>query len=194
MPGILGKKIGMTRILQDDGRVIPLTVVQCQPNTVVQVKTPEKDGYPALILGFDAIKKPSKNRKFRHLREFRIPEGQEPLTIGSNVAVDIFSDGEEVKVTSVSKGKGFQGVVKRYHFAGGPETHGSHHHREPGSVGANSKPARVHKGKKMAGRMGTDTVTLSNAKVVYLDREKNLLVIKGPVAGSIGSLVIIRKK
>lgn len=194
MPGILGKKIGMTRIINDEGRVIPLTVVQCEPNTVVQVKTSEKDGYPALVLGFDALKKPSKNRTYRHLKEFRVPEVDESLKTGDQVKVDQFEAGEKVKVTSVSKGKGFQGVIKRHNFARGPETHGSHHHREPGSIGACARPGRVHKGKKMPGRMGTDTCTLSKVEVVYLDTEKNLIGLKGPVAGAKGSLVIIRKK
>jgi len=190
MPGILGTKIGMTRLIQDDGRVIPLTVIQCDPNTVVQVKTDEKDGYPAVVLGFDALKKPSKNRKFRHLREFRISD--DSLKAGDSVNVDQFESGEKVKVTSISKGKGFQGVIKRHNFARGPETHGSHHHREPGSVGACARPGKVHKGKKMPGRMGSDQKTVKG-EIVYLDPEKNLLGIKGGVAGSKGSLIIIRK-
>jgi len=193
MPGILGKKIGMTRLIQDDGRVIPLTVIQCEPNTVVQVKTAEKDGYPALILGFDALKKPTKNRKFKHLKEFRLPEEDASLKTGDNVKVDIFEVGDRAKITSVSKGKGFQGVIKRHNFSRGPETHGSHHHREPGSIGACARPGRVHKGKKMPGRMGTDQITLRSVEIVYMDAEKNLLGLKGPVSGSKGSLVIIRK-
>ena len=194
MPGILGKKLGMTRIINDEGRVIPLTVVQCEPNTVVQVKTQEKDGYPALVLGFDALKKPTKNRKFRHLKEFRLPEGDDSLKTGDNVKVDIFEVGEKAKITSVSKGKGFQGVIKRHNFSRGPETHGSHHHREPGSIGACTRPGRVHKGKKMPGRMGQDKKTLNAVEIAYLDPTNNLLGIKGPVAGAKGSLIIIRKK
>lgn len=190
MPGILGTKIGMTRIIADDGRVIPLTVIQCDPNTVVQVKTDDVDGYPAVVLGFDALKKPTKNRKFRHLREFRISD--DSLKTGDSVKVDQFEEGEKVKLTSVSKGKGFQGVIKRHNFSRGPETHGSHHHREPGSIGSSARPGRVHKGKKMPGRMGTDQKTVKG-EVVYLDAEKNLLGIKGGIAGSKGSLIIIRK-
>lgn len=193
MSGILGTKIGMTRLIQDDGRVIPLTVIQCKPNTVVQVKTAEKDGYPALVLGFDALKKPSKNRKFRHRKEFRLQEADESLKTGDSVKVDTFEIGDRAKLTSVSKGKGFQGVIKRHNFSRGPETHGSHHHREPGSIGACTRPGRVHKGKKMPGRMGTDQITLNSVEIVYVDLEKNLLGVKGPVAGSKGSLVIIRK-
>lgn len=191
MPGILGKKIGMTRLIEDDGRVIPLTVIECQPNMVVQVKTEEKDGYPALVLGFEALKKPSKNRKFRHLREFRAEDGS--FKTGDSIDVSIFETGDTAKITSVSKGKGFQGVIKRHNFSRGPETHGSHHHREPGSIGACARPGRVHKGKKMPGRMGGDTKTLSSVEVVYVDKDKNLIGLKGPVAGAKGSLVIIKK-
>jgi len=194
MAGILGRKIGMTRLIQDDGRVIPLTVVECLPNTVVQVKTTDKDGYPALVLGFDALKKPTKNRKFRHLREFSIPEGDSTFKAGDVVSLDTFEVGEIAKITSVSKGKGFQGVMKRHNFRGGPRTHGSHFMREPGSIGARARPGKVWKGMRMAGHMGLDTMTLSNVEVVYLDKEKSLMGIKGPVAGSKGSLVIIRKK
>ena len=182
----------MTRLIQDDGRVIPLTVVECQPNQVVQVKTVEKDGYPALVLGFGPLKRPSKNRKWRHLREFRVLE-EESLKAGGNVTVEIFATGDKAKITSISKGKGFQGVIKRHNFSRGPETHGSHHHREPGSIGACARPARVHKGKKMPGHMGTDRITRTGVEVVYVDIEKNLIGIKGPVSGGKGSLVIIRK-
>ncbi len=194
MSGILGRKIGMTRIIKDDGHVVPLTVIECQPNKVVRIKSVEKDGYPALVLGFDALKKPTKNRTFRHLKEFRIPEGTEPLKTGEDVNVEIFEEGEKVKVTSVSKGKGFQGVMKRHNFAGGPETHGSHAHREPGSIGARARPGHVHPGKRMAGHMGVDTITHENVEIMYRDVAKNLIGVRGPVAGSIGSLVIIRKK
>lgn len=192
MPGILGKKLGMTRLLTDDGRVIPFTVIECQPNTVVQVKTDDKDGYPAVVLGFDALKRPTKNRKYRHLREFRVTEGS--LKVGDNVTVGIFEDNEKIHVTSVSKGKGFQGVIKRHNFSRGPETHGSHHHREPGSIGARAKPGKVHKGKRMAGHMGSDTVTIQNLEVVFRDAEKNVIGVRGPVPGGNGTLVIIRKK
>ncbi len=194
MPGILGKKIGMTRLVQDDGRVIPLTVVECAPNTVVQIKTTEKDGYPALVLGFDALKKPSKNKKFRFLREFRLPKGADSYKAGDSLTLDIFELGESAKITSISKGKGFQGVMRRHNFRGGPRTHGSHFMREPGAIGARARPGKVFKGMKMAGHMGTDTKTLENVEIVYVDKEKNLIGLKGPVAGSKGSLVIIRKQ
>lgn len=191
MSGILGRKIGMTRLIQDDGRVIPLTVIECSPNTVVQVKTVEKDGYPAIVLGFDALKKPTKNRKYRFLREFRI-ESADSLKAGDLMNVELFAIGDEAKVTSTSKGKGFQGVMKRHHFGGGKRTHGSHMKREPGSIGARARPGKVHKGKRMAGHMGIDRIT-EMKEIVYVDSAKNLLGIKGAVAGANGSLVIIRK-
>ncbi|OGJ42137.1 50S ribosomal protein L3 [Candidatus Peregrinibacteria bacterium RIFCSPLOWO2_02_FULL_48_14] len=190
MSGILGKKIGMTRLIQDDGQVIPLTVIECQPNTVVQVKTVEKDGYPAVVLGFDAVHKPTKNRKFRFLREFRI-ENTDSLKIGDQVNVDGFAVGDRAKVTGTSKGKGFQGVVRRHHFAGGPASHGSHMKREPGSIGARARPGKVHKGKRMAGHMGLERVT-EMKEVVYVDMEKNLIGLKGAVPGGNGTLVIIK--
>src|SRR3990167_3951891 len=158
MPGILGKKIGMTRLIQDDGRVIPLTVVQCEPNQVTQVKTTEKDGYPAVVLGFGSFQKPKKTRPFRFQREFKL------IDVNGEM-----KNGEEVKVTAFSKGKGFAGVIKRHHFRSGPSSHGSHHHREPGSIGMCAKPGRVLKGKKMPGRMGGDQTSLRGVEVVFVD-------------------------
>lgn len=192
MTGILGKKIGMTRVIQDDGRVIPMTVVQCDPNVVTQVKTADKDGYPALVLGFGALPKPSKTRKFRHLKEFPLEEGAE-VKKGDQVTIEMFSEGDTVRVTGKSKGKGFQGVIKRHNFARGPQSHGSHHNREPGSVGGCARPGNIQRGKKLPGRMGQDTVTISRASIVYIDKEKNLIGIKGAVPGSANSLVAIRK-
>lgn len=194
MTGILGKKVGMTRLIQDDGRVIPLTVVQCTPNVITQVKTMEKDGYPAIVLGFDALKKPMKTKKFRHQREFKLIDSDGEVEKGGEIKVDIFEVGDKVKVTGQSKGKGFAGVIKRHHFRGGPASHGSHFHREPGSIGMRSKPGRVLKGKRMAGQMGNEQVTNAHAEVVYVDMEKNLIGIKGAVPGANGGLVIIRKK
>lgn len=191
MPGILGRKIGMTRLIQDDGHVIPLTVIECQPNMVVQVKTVEKDGYPAVVLGFDALKKPSKNRKYRFLREFRLDDS-DSLKIGEQVSLEGFEVGQKAKVSSISKGKGFQGVMKRHNFAGGPASHGSHMKREPGSIGARAKPGKVYKGMKMAGHMGMDRITVMK-EIVYIDAEKNLLGLKGAVSGSKGTLIIIRR-
>jgi len=192
MPGILGKKIGMTRIIQDDGRVIPLTIVQCEPNEVVQVKTSEKDGYPAVVLGFSKLSRPTKNKKFYHVKEFRTTEEDSPKK-GDIINLDIFEEDEIVKVTGTSKGKGTQGTIKRYNFSRGPMSHGSHHHREPGSIGACAKPGRVHKGKKMAGRMGDEQVTIKRTKIVYINSKKNIIGIKGPIPGGTNNLVIIRK-
>lgn len=191
MSGILGKKLGMTRVIQDDGRVIPMTIVQCEPNVVTQIKTVENDGYPAVVLGICALKKPTKTRKFQHLKEFTIKEGNE-YKKGDQVTVEIFKEGDKVSVTGISKGKGFQGVVKRHHMAGGPASHGSHFIREPGSVGARAKPGRIHRGKRMAGRMGNDTVT-GQSSIVYLDKKKNILGIKGSLPGGNQTLMTIRK-
>ncbi len=189
MSGILGKKVGMTRIIQDDGRVIPVTVLECQPNEITQVKTVDKDGYPAIVLGFSKLKKPTKTKKFYHVKEFRITEDQAAdYKKGDQVTLESFQDVAMVKVTATSKGKGFQGVIKRHNFSRGPESHGSHHHREPGSIGACAKPGRVAKGKKLPGRMGGARVSLRK-KIALLDSSKNLIALTGAVPGPNGSLV-----
>ncbi len=193
MSGILGKKIGMTRLIQDDGRVIPITVIECPPNEVTQVKTTEKDGYPAIVLGFSKLKKPMKTKKFKVQKEFKIDEKEvENYKKGDNISVESLKEIEIVKITATSKGKGFQGVIKRHNFRRGPETHGSHHHREPGSIGACAKPGRVHKGKKLPGRMGNAKVTLNKVKIAYLDPKKHLIGLKGAVPGPNGGTVIIK--
>jgi large subunit ribosomal protein L3 len=191
MPGLIGKKLGMSHVIQDDGRVIPITFIRCQPSTVVQVKTQSKDGYPAIVLGFDAYKHPSKNRKFKALKEFRV---ENPETFQKDQMVDLnqLKEIQAVTLTSISKGKGFQGVVKRHHFAGGPASHGSHFHREPGSIGMRAKPGRVNKGHRMAGHMGSDQVTLKDRPIVKLIPEKELLAVKGAVPGSNNSYVYIK--
>lgn len=195
MSGILGKKIGMTRLLSDDGRVIPITVVQCEPNDITQVKTVEKDGYPALVLGFSKLNKESKTRKYRHVKEFKIDEKEvENYKKGDQITLETFEEGEAVNICAISKGKGFQGVIKRHNFSRGPESHGSHHHREPGSIGACAKPGRVHKGKKLPGRMGGAKVTVKKVKIAHLDPSKNLIGLKGAVPGPNGGLIIIKKK
>jgi len=191
MSGLLGKKIGMTRVIQEDGLVVPITVVQCEPNVVAQVKTVEKDGYSAVVLGFSPLKKPTKTKKFHHMKEFRLEEGKE-LKKGDAVSVEIFTEGDEVAITGTSKGKGFQGVVKRHHMAGGPGSHGSHFKREPGSVGARAKPGKIHRGKRMAGHMGAETVTYKSS-VIYLDKKNHLLGIKGALPGGINNLIAIKK-
>lgn len=182
----------MTRLIQDDGRVIPITVVQCDPNTITQVKTAEKDGYPAIVLGFNAYQKPSKNKVFKHIKEFKVEEGHEHKK-DDQVTVESFEVEEIVNITGTSKGKGFQGGIKRHNFSRGPETHGSHHHREIGSIGACAKPGRVAKGKKMPGRMGSDKVTLKKIAIMYVDAEKNLIGLRGSVPGARNSLIIINK-
>lgn len=191
MPGIIGKKLGMSQVIQDDGRVIPVTYVTCEPNEVVQVKTQQTDGYPAIVLGFDAYKNPSKNKKFKATKEFRVDK-PEDYKKGQKVSVDIFKGVEVVTVTAVSKGKGYQGVVKRHHFAGGLETHGSTFHREPGSIGCRAKPGRVNKGKRLPGHMGLEQVTLKNRPLVSVTTDKNVLGIKGCVPGANNSYVYIK--
>lgn len=182
----------MTRIIQDDGRVIPITVVQCDPNTITQVKTADKDGYPAIVLGFNAYQKPTKNKKFKHVKEFKVVEEAE-YKLGDSVTVESFETGEMVHITGTAKGKGFQGGIKRHNFARGPETHGSHHHREIGSVGACAKPGRVAKGKKMPGRMGGQQVTLKRVAVEYVDAKNHIIGIKGSIPGAKNGLIVIKK-
>ncbi|MCF7845792.1 MAG: 50S ribosomal protein L3 [Candidatus Peribacteraceae bacterium] len=189
MTGILGRKVGMTRIIADDGGVIPVSVIECLPNEIVQIKTTEKDGYPALILGFDELKKPTKTRKHRHLSEFKI-DGESDKKKGDKVSVAEFAEIKSVKIAGTSKGKGTAGVIKRHNFSRGPETHGSHHHRQPGSSsGAVTGTGRTPKGKKFPGRMGNAKISKRNIPLITVDTEKNLLVVKGPLPGSIGSLV-----
>ena len=183
MPGIIGKKLGMSQVIQDDGRVIPVTYVQCNPNEVVYVKTEEKDGYPAIVLGFDEYKNPSKNKKYKSIKEFRV-ESTDEYKKGQKITLDTLKEIEAVTVCSISKGKGFQGVIKRHNLSRGHVTHGSIHHREPGSIGMCAKPGRVIKGKKMPGQMGNVQVTLKNRSVVSLVPEKNLVAIRGSIPGS----------
>jgi len=192
MAGILGKKIGMTRIIQDDGRVIPITVVQCEPNEVTQVKTAEKDGYPALVLGFSKLKKPTKTRQHHHLKEFRLSEDdQAEYKKGDQVSLESFQEVEVVKISATSKGKGFTGVIKRHNFSRGPETHGSHHHRKPGSIGRCAAPGRVEKGKKMPGHHGNKKTTVKNVKIAYIEPKKHIIGLKGAVPGPNGGIVVI---
>ena len=191
MTGIIGKKLGMTRVIQDDGRVIPITVIECEPNQIAQVKTVENDGYPALVLGFCPLKKPTKTKKFAHLKEFAVDAATQSNK-GDLVTVEIFKEGEEIQITSTSKGKGFQGVMKRHGMKGGPGGHGSHFKREPGSVGARAKPGRIVPGKRMAGHMGSETVS-KRTQVISIDPKNNLIGILGPVPGGNKSIVSIKK-
>ncbi len=206
MAGILGLKVGMTQIFDENGLVVPVTVIKAGPCYVTQIKTKEKDGYNAVQLAFyDAkekrVTKPLKGHfekagvsPKRFLVEFDFGE-EHGLNVGDQVNVDILKEGTQVKVSGTSKGKGFQGVVKRHHFNGGPKTHGqSDRWRAPGSLGQSSYPSRVFKGLRMAGRMGGKRTTLKNVKVVKVDAENNLLFLKGAVPGSRNSLVEIVTK
>ena len=199
---ILGKKIGMTQIFDEKGRAIPVTVVEAGPCTVVQVKTKDADGYEAIQLGFGEVKekkliKPVKGHftkasvtPKKHLREFRLEEIS--YKVGDEIKADIFSEGEAVDVTGTSKGKGFQGVIKRHGQSRGPMGHGSMYHRRPGSMGSTSTPGRVYKGKNLPGHMGVETVTVQNLEIVKVDLDKNVLLIKGSVPGNKGAILKIR--
>ncbi len=203
MKFILGKKISMSQIFNDEGDVIPVTVLEAGPIFVTQVKDVASDGYKAVQVGFGErasknIKKPQKGHlkdlgNFMHLKEFRFEAGEDVgLNKGDKIEASVFSEGDKVAISSVSKGKGFQGVVKRHGFSGGPRSHGQKHsEREPGSIGAGGIQ-RVLKGIRMAGRMGGDRVTLKNLKIVKVDTENNQILIKGALPGRRGTLVEIR--
>ena len=203
MKGILGTKLGMTQIFTEQGAVVPVTVVQVGPVVVTQVKNVENDGYNAIQVGFGEVKEKSLNKPKmghlakadvlkKHLREFRV-DSVEGYTIGQEIKADIFSAGEKIDVTGISKGKGFQGPIKRHGQSRGPETHGSRYHRRPGSMGAASFPGRVFKGKKLAGHMGSEKVTIQNLDVVRVDAENNLILVKGAIPGAKGSLITIKQ-
>jgi large subunit ribosomal protein L3 len=205
MSGIIGKKIGMTRIFDEGGAAIPVTVVEAGPCPVLQIKSEETDGYTAVQLGFGAQKDKRANKAEkghaakagvetapRLVREFDV-SGGEGYEIGQAITVDVFEAGDSVKVTGTTKGKGFQGVVKRYGFAGRPASHGHPMSRTPGSIGPGTDPSRVIKGKKLPGRMGGVRRSVGNLKVVRVDLERNLLFIKGGVPGSRNSYLLIQK-
>ncbi|MBI1885448.1 MAG: 50S ribosomal protein L3 [Chloroflexi bacterium] len=199
--GILGRKLGMTQVFARDGAALPVTLIEAGPCTVVQVKTKEKDGYEAVQLGFGQRKRvnePTKGHlkglgQFRYLREFRV-DNVEEWEVGKKMGCEVFQPGELVDVTAISKGKGFAGVMKRHGFRGGPATHGqSDRARAPGSIGAGTDPGRVIKGRKMAGHMGAEQVTVKNLPVVSTDPAKGVLMVQGSVPGNTGSLVKIRR-
>jgi len=203
--GLIGKKVGMTQIFASDGTVQPATVLKAGPCVVAQVKTAQGDGYEAVQIGF-VEGRPTKENKAtqghfkkagvpptRIVREVKQAAGSEPVKPGDQVNVSIFADGERVDVIGISRGKGFQGVVKRHHFAGGRATHGSMFHRAPGSIGASSYPSRVVKGMRMGGHMGADRVTVRNVKVLRVDAENNLLLLEGSVPGGPNSILLVRK-
>jgi len=203
--GLIGRKIGMTQIFTEEGKVIPATVIEAGPCIVIQKKSQEKDGYSALQLGFDKkeknIIKPEAGHfkhankgVFKKLKEFRVTEDvANKYNLGDEVKVDIFNVGERVKITGFSKGRGYTGVVKRWNFSGGRDTHGSKFHRKTGSIGQNVHPGKVWKGKKMAGRYGNEQVTVKGLEVVKVAANDNLLVIRGAIPGASGGVVYIKK-
>lgn len=201
MKGILGKKLGMTQVFETDGRLIPVTVIEAGPAKVVQKKENERDGYESLQIAFEEIKKEKNVARpllghfkkvslpaFRFVRELRM----QGFNVGDNITVEIFSKGERVSITGTSKGKGFQGVMKRHHYKGGPGSHGSMFNRAPGSIGQSSYPSRVFKNKGLPGHMGNERVTVSNIEVFDVRKDQNVLLVKGAVPGANGSYLIIK--
>jgi large subunit ribosomal protein L3 len=201
---LIGKKIGMTQIFNEDGRVIPVTAIELGPNVVVQKKTMKKDGYTALKLGFGFAKEKhlskavSEDLKKRNVELCKIMREvdlfDENLVEGNLLTCDLFSEEDRIHVVGVSKGKGFQGVMRRHGFGGGRATHGSHFHRAPGSIGACAFPGEVAKGKKMPGRMGSDRVTIKNLKIVKVLKDKNIVLVSGSIPGRKDSIVIVKER
>ena len=201
--GLIGKKIGMTQIFNKEGKVIPVTVIEAGPCVVSQVKTEETDGYNSIQLGFGAIKESKVNKPerghftkaniapARYLREFRV-DSIEDVKVGDELKADIFMAGDKIDIQGTSKGKGFQGVIKRHGQHRGPMGHGSMYHRRPGSMGSTSTPGRVFKGKKLPGHMGAETVTIQNLEVIKVDLDKNIILVKGSVPGAKGSILKIK--
>ncbi len=198
--GILGRKVGMTQIFEEDGTMVPVSVVAVEPNTVTALRTVERDGYTAVQVGAGTARRLTKPRlgqlkglpRVRDAREFRLDDAS-AYEIGQTLDVNLFTAGDSVDVTGVSKGKGFAGTIKRHHFRRGPETHGSDSHRQPGSIGGGTDPGKVFKGTPMAGRMGNDRVTVKKAQIVRVDAERALLLVKGPVPGPRNALIMVRK-
>jgi len=202
--GILGRKIGMTQLFVDD-RAVGATVIQASPCTIVQIKTTETDGYNALQLGYDEVKESKVTRPLaghykkaevaphRHLFEVRVDD-PENYSVGDPVGVDVFEVGDKINIAGITRGLGFQGVVKRWDFAGGPKTHGSHFHRRPGSIGMCVKPGRVMKGKKLPGHTGARRVKVRGLQVLVVDPERNLVVVKGSTPGARGSILELGKR
>lgn len=200
----MGRKVGMTQVFDETGLVVPVTVIEIEPNVVTQVKTTETDGYNAVQIGFDTLKEKNVNKPLkghfekagvtakRILKEFRV-ENPSEFTVGQEIKADFFQVGDKVDVTGTSKGKGFQGAIKRHGQHRGPMAHGSKYHRSAGSMGASSYPSRVFKGKKLPGHMGSVQVTVQNLEVVKVDVERNALLVKGAVPGPRKGLVVIKE-
>jgi large subunit ribosomal protein L3 len=201
--GLIGKKLGMTQIFDEQGKVVPVTVIEAGPCVVAQVKTVETDGYNAIQLGFGDVKeskinKPEKGHfakskltPKKHLREFRL-DSVENINVGDELKADTFTAGDQLDIQGTSKGKGFQGVIKRHGQSRGPMGHGSMYHRRPGSMGPTSTPGRVFKGKKLPGHMGSQTITIQNLEVVRVDLDKNVILVKGSVPGAKGAILKLK--
>ena len=199
--GLIGRKVGMTQVFQDDGTMVAVSVLAIEPNTVTKLRTPERDGYTAVQIGTEVSKKLNKPEtgqlkdlpKVATIREFRV-DSVDDVTVGQVFSIgDLFEAGDMVDVTGVSKGKGFAGVIKRHNFHRGPQTHGSDHHRAPGSIGPGTTPGRVYRGLKMSGHMGSERVTIKKVRVVRTDPDRNLLLVKGTLPGARGGLIIVKK-
>jgi large subunit ribosomal protein L3 len=199
--GLIGRKVGVTQVFQGDGTMVAVSVLAIEPNTVTRLRTDARDGYTAVQLGTEESKrlnKPDAGQlkdlpQVAKIREFRV-ESVDDYEVGQKIAIaDVFADGDLVDVTGVSKGKGFAGHIKRHHFHRGPKSHGSDHHREPGSIGPGTTPGRVYRGVKMAGHMGDETATIKKLRVVRADSERNLLLVKGSLPGPRGSLILVKK-
>jgi large subunit ribosomal protein L3 len=199
--GLIGRKVGMTQVFQPNGTMVAVSVVEVTPNTVTRLRTDERDGYTAVQLGTGErrrLTKPVAGQlkdlpRVRDIREFRL-DSADDYQVGQQIAVgDVFAEGDLVDVTGVSKGKGFAGTVKRHNFSRGPKTHGSDHYRKPGSIGPGTTPGRVYKGLKMGGHMGHDRVTIKKLRVIRVDAERNLILVKGSVPGAPGALTFVKK-
>ncbi len=201
---ILGKKLGMTQVFTSDGLIVPVTVVEAGPCPVIQKKTRDHDGYSAIQVGFGSLREKLANKPWagtfkkanvppmRHLRELKL-EDADSYEVGKEIKADIFAEGDSVDVSGVSKGRGFQGVIKRWNQSRGRMSHGSHYHRRVGSMGACSTPSRVFKSKHLPGHMGSENVTIQNLEIVRVDADRNLLLVKGALPGAKGSLVVVRE-
>ncbi len=200
--GLIGRKVGMTQVFQADGTMVAVSVLAVAPNTVTRLRTVERDGYTAVQLGTDVVARLTRPEagqlgpdlpKVATIREFRVDDLGD-YQVGQTLSIgDLFSDGDLVDVTGVSKGKGFAGQIKRHNFKRGPKTHGSDHHREPGSIGPGTTPGRVYKGMRMAGHMGDDRTTVKKVRIVRTDPERNLLLVNGSLPGSRDALILVKK-